>query len=142
MHTENQSLYQGLYNESYYRMYCGHIAYERSEHWLSFFGRIADRLIEDFAPTTVLDVGCAMGFLVEALRDRGIAAYGVDVSEYAISRVREDIRPFCSVAALPDQLPAGLPNRFDVVTCIEVFEHLPAEDIDEALRLVAGLSDE
>jgi hypothetical protein len=30
-----------------------------------------------------------MGFLVEALRDRGVNAAGVDISEYAVQQVRQ-----------------------------------------------------
>lgn len=34
-----------------------------------------------FNPKKVLDVGCAKGFLVYALREIGIASFGVDVSQ-------------------------------------------------------------
>ena len=37
-----------------------------------------------------------MGFLVEALRKRGVDARGIDVSEYAISQVDESVRDHCS----------------------------------------------
>src|ERR1700675_4264980 len=73
----------------------GERAYERSEHWMRFFGTIADHIVKDIGPRTVLDAGCAMGFLVEALRDRGVDAFGIDISEYAISQVRSDIKPYC-----------------------------------------------
>jgi len=46
----------------------------------------------------VLEIGCAKGFIVEALRDLGVNAYGIDVSEYAISCAREDIKPYLTVA--------------------------------------------
>ena len=70
-----------------------------SEHWVKFFGNIADKIIETINPKTVLDVGCAAGYLVAALRDRGVEAYGIDVSEFAISCAREDIKPYCRVCS-------------------------------------------
>jgi len=42
---------------------------------------------------------CAHVFLVEALRDRGVEAWGLDISQFAISQVRADIRPYCKVGA-------------------------------------------
>ena len=64
-----------------------------------FIKRLASQIKEKYHPQTVLDAGCAMGMLVAALRDLGVEAYGVDLSEYAISQVREDIRPYCAVGS-------------------------------------------
>lgn len=129
------------YNEQYYHNSCGPVPYEEPEHWTEFFGIVADRIIADFAPKTVLDAGCAMGYLVTALRDRGVEAYGIDISRYAISRVREDVKPFCVVGSLTDELPPELPKRFDLVTNIEVLEHLYAEEAVKAVHTLCGATD-
>ncbi len=63
-----------LYDDYYYAHDCGR-PYRRDEEWLNFFDRIAARIIELYAPRTVLDAGCAWGFLVEAFRKRGVEAY-------------------------------------------------------------------
>src|SRR6185295_9899009 len=73
-----------VYDSFYYAHYCGERAYRRDPSWLAFFGGIAEQIVARIAPATVLDAGCAMGMVVEALRDRGVEAYGVDISEYAI----------------------------------------------------------
>lgn len=119
------------FDENYYRLGCGR-PYRREPHWLQFFGGVADELVRRLGPRTVLDAGCAMGFLVEALRDRGVDAEGVDVSEYAIGQVRADVRPYCRVGSILEPFP----RRYDLVTCIEVLEHLPPA---EAARAVANL---
>jgi 2-polyprenyl-3-methyl-5-hydroxy-6-metoxy-1,4-benzoquinol methylase len=111
---------QAEYGRYYYRHDCG-IPYERNSHWLEFFGKVADGIIRDLRPTSVLDAGCAMGFLVEALRERGVEAWGVDVSEYAISQVHESVSEHCEVASLADPLP----RRYDLIVSIEVLEHIP-----------------
>lgn len=119
------------FGADYYRHDCG-IPYERNDHWLRFFGDVADRIVRDLRPASVLDAGCAMGFLVEGLRERGVQAYGVDVSDYAISRVHPSVAEFCWVASLTEPLP----RRYDLVTCVEVIEHI---DASEAEKVVANL---
>ena len=130
-----------LYNEDYYHSGCGPIPYEEPEHWIKFFGHVADKIIATINPTTVLDAGCAMGYLVAALRDRGVEAYGVDISEYAISMVRKDIKPYCFISSLTESLPQGIPNRFDLVVTIEVLEHLCAEDGKKVIENLCNYSD-
>lgn len=130
-----------IYNEEYYHNGCGPIPYEEPEHWVQFFGMIADRIVADLNPKTVLDAGCAMGYLVAALRDRGVEAYGVDISDYAISMVREDIKPYCKVGSLTEKLPEELPQHFDLVVTIEVLEHLYAEDGKKMIANLCSLAD-
>ena len=44
--------------------------YKDKSHWKPFFGQIAQNIVDKFNPKTVLDAGCTMGYLVEALRER------------------------------------------------------------------------
>ena len=129
-----------LYNKFYFDFYeatC-RLPYRRTEHWLKFFGSIADHVVQEINPQTVIDVGCAKGFLVEALRDRGVEAFGLDVSEYAISECREDIRPYCWVGSALDPLP----QRYDLNICIEVLEHLPKRDAEMAVANLCKYADD
>jgi 2-polyprenyl-3-methyl-5-hydroxy-6-metoxy-1,4-benzoquinol methylase len=89
--------------------------------WQGYFGRIADLIGTELTSGTVLDAGCAIGFLVQALRERGIEAWGIDISEYAIAHVVDEVRPYCWVASVTDKLEYD----YDVIVCIEVLEHLP-----------------
>ena len=130
-----------IYNQEYYHTDCGPIPYEEPEQWEIFFGAIADRIVQDLRPRTVLDAGCAMGYLVAALRERGVEAYGIDISDYAICCVREDIRPYCAVGSLLDPLPEGLPEQYDVVVTIEVLEHLYADAGEKAIQNLCSLAD-
>lgn len=133
-----------IYNAEYYKEYdvgCGKVDYSDSEYTKGFLTQIAQKIADDLHPRTVLDAGCAMGHLVAALRDLGVEAYGVDISAYAISKVREDVRPFCKVGSLTEPLPAGLPDRYDLVVTIEVLEHLYAEDGRQAIRNLCQLTD-
>lgn len=126
-----------IFDERYYRYGCG-APYRRETHWLNFFGGIADQIVRRIGPGSVLDAGCAMGFLVEALRDRGVEAEGVDLSAYAISQVREDMRVYCRVGSLLE--PPS--RRYDLVVCIEVLEHIPATDAERAVANLCAAADD
>src|SRR5262245_34919071 len=116
------------YGRCYFQRYGG-MPYEKSEHWIRFFGGIADRVAAEIGPRRVLDAGCALGFLVEAMRERGIEAFGVDGSEYAIAHVPEAVRPFCWRGSVTDPLR----EQYDVIVCLEVLEHLTREDGEQAI---------
>jgi O-antigen biosynthesis protein len=108
-----------LYDAEYYRHYNGR-EYGRNKHWLEFFGAIAENIIKEIKPKTVLDAGCAYGLLVEALRDRDCEAFGVDVSSYALSQARTDIKIFLSNNSILE--PLG--RNFDLIVSIEMVEHI------------------
>jgi SAM-dependent methyltransferase len=116
------------FDEYYYAHCCGD-PYERSEPLLKFFAGIADRLVADIAPKTVLDAGCAIGLLVEALRQRGVDATGIDLSSYAIGRVDEGLRAYCRQGSIADEFP----QRYDLIVSIEVLEHMPARAAEAAI---------
>lgn len=113
----------------YYKTSCGR-PYQRDDEWLAYFDAIAARVVREVNPHTVLDAGCAMGFLVEGLRNRGVEAYGVDISEYSIQNVHSSIRPYCWVGSIVDPFP----QKYDLVISIEVLEHMPKADADRAVE--------
>ncbi len=123
----------------YYTHDCGPTAYGRTEEWFQVFNRLADRIVDELAPRRVLDVGCAIGLLVEALCERGVDAWGIDVSEYAISQVDAAVADRCFVGDMTDELPAAIPTDLDLVTCIEVVEHIPAEHGPAAIARLSEL---
>ncbi len=131
-----------IFDERYFAQGCGPIPYGHSPKWLALFAAMAERIVSDLAPTSVLDAGCAMGLLVEALRARGVQAWGVDVSGYALSKAEPGIRPFCRQASITTPLPADMPQRYDLVVSIEVLEHLHQEASECAVRNLAGYADE
>ena len=132
------------YGREYYEQYCSgedKVSYEEAGKIQEFLKSAAKKIADDLHPATVLDAGCAMGYLVAALRDCGVEAYGVDISEYAISRVREDIRPYCAAGSLANPLPENFPKRFDLIISIEVLEHLYEVDGKAAIENFGRLSD-
>ena len=127
-----------LYDKEYFEKHFNP-PYRRNEtQWLDFFNHIAEQLVRSLKPRTVLDVGCAIGFLVEAFWRRGVRAYGIDVSEYAITQVPEDLKGFCSVRSVIEPLPENFPQSYDLLTCIEVLEHMPPDEGKMAIKNMAS----
>lgn len=81
----------------------------------------------------VLDFGCAKGFLVRALRLLGVDAYGVDVSQYAISQVPAEISSYCSLIRGCEDSQCFV-RRYDWLISKDVFEHIPEENLKVLLR--------
>ncbi|HUC37177.1 MAG TPA: methyltransferase domain-containing protein [Acidimicrobiales bacterium] len=134
-----------VYDQSYYDSYGARDEsgapivrpYRRGTNWDTFFAHIADCIVDRLRPATVLDAGCAIGLLVEALRDRGVDASGFDLSEWAISQVPEALAPYCRVGSLAEEID----GRYDLITCIEVIEHLPAHEAPDAIANICRHTD-
>ncbi len=97
--------------------------------WIDTLARLAGK--------SVLDVGCGGGILAEGMAGKGAQVTGIDLSEKALkvaklhkleSGVQVDYQ-LIAAEALADQRPAS----FDVVTCMEMLEHVP----DPASTVVA-----
>jgi 2-polyprenyl-6-hydroxyphenyl methylase/3-demethylubiquinone-9 3-methyltransferase len=89
----------------------------------------------------VLDVGCGGGILAEAMAARGARVTGIDLAGKPLkiaqlhlleSRLDVDYRNI-AVEALAEEAP----HSFDIVTCMEMLEHVP--DPASAVRACAGL---
>ena len=103
-----------------------------------------ERLCGGLSGKRVLDVGCGGGILAESMARRGAAAVlGIDLAVkplrvaelHAIEAGVENIE-YREVAA--EALAVEQPGAFDVVTCMEMLEHVPvpASIVDACARLV------
>lgn len=128
------------YDKSYYDEHLGN-NYHDEEKWLPLFERFADHIVTDFAPKRVLDIGCAFGYMVKYLRERGVEAWGIDTSSYAISQADEGVRPYLRVSSACDPLPEDIPQHYDLVLNIEVLEHLTMEDGEKAIARMCTYAD-
>ena len=101
--------------------------------------------IDERAPVAgcrVLDVGCGGGILTEALARRGAAVTGIDLGEAPLAVARlHSIESGVEVAyrhVAVERLAAEAPASFDIVTCLEMLEHVPdpAAVVTACARLV------
>ena len=70
----------------------------------------------------MLDFGCSKGYLVKALRDRGIEAFGYDVSLWAIDQAPEQIREYLS---------CDIYHTVDLIVSYDTLEHIPEKDLSK-----------
>jgi SAM-dependent methyltransferase len=92
-----------------------------------------------FPAATSLDVGCATGFVVEALRELGVDARGVDVSKYAVEHAALGARGHIRQGDLRRGLPFEAAT-FDLVTALETLEHLEPTDVPAAIAEIARVA--
>ena len=94
------------------------------------------------AEKALLDVGCGGGILCEAMAQRGAQVKGIDMGETPLqiarlhsleSGVEVDYQQITA-----EQLAAEKPESYDVVTCMEMLEHVPdpSSIIEACMRLV------
>jgi 2-polyprenyl-6-hydroxyphenyl methylase/3-demethylubiquinone-9 3-methyltransferase len=102
--------------------------------------------IDGIAPLNrqrVLDVGCGGGILADAMARKGAEVLGIDLAEkslkvaqlHALEAGTSQIT-YRLVAA--EALAAEMPDHFDVVTCMEMLEHVP--DPASAVQACARLA--
>lgn len=90
--------------------------------------------------SSVLDVGCAKGFMLHDLAEMipGITVKGVDLSSYAIEHAMDDLKPHLKVANAT-QLPFA-DKSFDVVISINTVHNLDRDDCGRALQEIQRAS--
>jgi len=101
--------------------------------WIDNAARIADK--------RVVDIGCGGGILAESMATRGAQVTGVDLSEKALGVARlhlfESGQNVDYRLISAEDLAREAPASFDVVTCMEMLEHVP--DPASTIRACATL---
>jgi len=97
--------------------------------------------IAGLAGQEVLDVGCGGGILAESMAARRAKVTGIDLSDKALSVARLHLLEtgqkvdYRNISA--EELAVEMPGAFDLVTCLEMLEHVP--DPARAVRACAQL---
>jgi 2-polyprenyl-6-hydroxyphenyl methylase/3-demethylubiquinone-9 3-methyltransferase len=92
--------------------------------------------------SAVLDVGCGGGILTESLALAGANVTGIDMAEspLAVARLHalESGSQIEYLATTAEALALAHPARFEVVTCLEMLEHVP--DFSSTVQACADLT--
>lgn len=77
----------------------------------------------------VLDVGCGGGILAESMAKAGAQVTGIDLAEKSLTVARlhglESGVPVTYQAISAEQMASEHAGQFDIVTCMEMLEHVP-----------------
>ena len=125
-----------FYGEDYYRYPDSNeesaIYYDDSDDKRTMAGL----LVTSFGPSRSLEVGCAMGLMVKAMRAYGVDAEGIDFSNWCVEHASDQVREWVRWG---DVLKLEPPERpYDLVLALDVLEHLPPEQVPVALANIAA----
>ncbi len=106
----------------------------------SRLGYIAERV--DLPSVNAVDVGCGGGILAEAMARAGATVTGMDKAGSPLSVARlhamESGVQVEYLDSTAEALAAERPGRYELVTCLEMLEHVP--DIRSVIRACAELA--
>lgn len=131
--------YYDCFGKSYFDGGAESLAYTSyTDSWI--WPPIAEILLYFTESGPILDWGCAKGYLVQKFVERGVNAYGVDVSEYAISKA-----PTWMVGGrvkVIDGVSTPFPDRnFHTVCSFETMEHIPESLLPEVIGEMKRVSE-
>lgn len=129
-----------VYDRDYYEngVVAGKSCYENYRWMPEMTIKMAYRMMKHLKlheGATLLDYGCAKGYLVKALRILDVEAFGCDVSSYAIENVDPEVRPFCRCST-GDVDVVPFDRSFDWVISKDVLEHLDEKAVDRFMAAV------
>ena len=119
-----------LYDKEFFK---SHLKYR------PIYGFIADIMMSQFNPKSVIDWGCGCGFLLERLHQHGIRdLVGIDGSEKVQDFWRAEL-PAALVAKLfvGDIIEQDVNRDYDLAVCMEVAEHIPDEFAEDLVDIIA-----
>jgi SAM-dependent methyltransferase len=94
-----------------------------------------------FSPTSVIDIGCGLGTFLKAFKEQGVTkilgidgpwcnqellSENIDLSEFAMKNIETAL---------------GIEERFDLLVCLEVAEHLTPNRADSFVAELVQISD-
>lgn len=87
----------------------------------------ATEMIRRARPSTILELGCGEGYVLDALARAGVEAEltGVELDERAVRLARERLGERATIEHRDARELAADGRRFDMVMMLEVLEHIP-----------------
>jgi SAM-dependent methyltransferase len=107
--------------------------FERRDQFRQDYARLAASLLAHLDFTSVLDVGCANGFLLTEFLAAGKSVEGLELSAEVMAVLPEELRAVVRVGDF-----AAARGSFDLVCCVEMAEHIPRRRSDELVETLCA----
>lgn len=117
----------------------GYGGYRYDGRWRSVAQKMADHY-QLKAEQKVLDVGCGMAHLLYELTQvvSGLIVYGIDISQYALTHAKEEIRDRLQYGQAQD-IPFAS-NEFDLVISLATLHNLRVYDLKKSVQEIERVS--
>ncbi len=113
----------------------GEEQFRSRERFRPDYQRLAASLLARLDFDSVLDIGCANGFLLEAFGAAGKRIAGVELSPAAVAVLPESLRPHVTIGDF-----STASGRWDLVSCVEVAEHIEPSRSTDLVDKVSGMA--
>ncbi|MCG2691313.1 class I SAM-dependent methyltransferase [Microgenomates group bacterium] len=121
-----------LYSQAWFNYYY------KNRNWQSYSGII--KLLEAYIVEPILDIGCGLGFTIEAFTRAGYRAIGIDNSPAALKQAKSRNRSLKFIRADLSKTWPVKTKSIGTLICSQTIEHLPENKqnflIKEAYRVL------
>lgn len=121
-----------IYDEEYYEK-------RKMDPWRTDAHCVAEAINDRFCPKSVIDFGCAIGAHLELFQENGVEVKGVEGNKSAIEH---SIIPSESIDHCDLRKPYKTDQKYDLVLCFEVAEHIPEKYVNEFLDSLTEAGDD
>jgi 2-polyprenyl-3-methyl-5-hydroxy-6-metoxy-1,4-benzoquinol methylase len=122
---QHREMYKTMYDE-YHKL--------RSGANVCHSCRFLDGIKKRYKFKTLLDAGCGTAVMVRKLRQSGVDARGIEAASLPLKEYASDLLANGTVFSTPMQEIPFKSESFDMITSVEVFEHIPEADIDRSIN--------
>jgi SAM-dependent methyltransferase len=107
--------------------------FAKREKYRPDYDILAEALIDIFDFDSVLDIGSANGFLLEKFHEAGKKIKGIELSIEARDYMSDVVKLNTVIGDVTEINPT---IKFDLVSCVEVAEHIPEEKANELVEAI------
>jgi len=118
-----------------------HRFYDRFGVWspvIDHDKEITAAVVRSLGARSCFELGCFTGSVISLLADAGISVLGAEVSHLAFAFAKPNIR---EAMIFGDLLALDIDQRFDVVLCMDVLEHISPLKLDNYIEKLLSLMD-
>ena len=109
--------------------------FRRRERFRKDYGILADSLMRRLDFGTVLDIGCANGFLLSSFVAAGKRVGGIELSRSALQVLPPEVAPLVTIGDF-----SVATGEWDLVCCVEMAEHVAPGRSEELVTTVARVA--